>query len=101
MDLLEIKLKNPIGLDEVIRLKSELTSAKKHDFLIIDAGAYDFESTKVLNRFKNQLSDLAPCLTKFKTNQKMKIVHGKPEIPPPLRYHVHRYCWLHCFDATR
>ncbi|MFT4665481.1 MAG: hypothetical protein ACI9RM_001292 [Ulvibacter sp.] len=66
MDLLEIKLENPIGLDEVIRLKSELILAKKHDFLIIDTGAYDFESTKVLNHFRTQLADLEPCLTKFK-----------------------------------
>ena len=65
MDLLEIKLENPIGLEEIIRLKSELIQAKKHDFLIIDTGNFDFESTKVLNQFRAQLSDLEPCLTKF------------------------------------
>ncbi|MFT6338116.1 MAG: hypothetical protein ACI86M_000831 [Saprospiraceae bacterium] len=66
MNLLEITLENPIGYDEVIRLRSELISAKRHDFLIIDTGGHDFLSIKVQRQLKDQLSDLEPCLTKFK-----------------------------------
>jgi hypothetical protein len=72
MNLLEINLENPIGYDEVIRLRSELISAKRHDFLIIDTGAHDFLSIKVLKQLKHQLSDLEPCLTKFK---KIALIH--------------------------
>lgn len=72
MNLLEIKLENPIGHDEVIRLRSELISAKRHDFLIIDTGAHDFLSIKVIKHLRDQLSDLEPCLTKFK---KIALIH--------------------------
>ncbi len=74
--ILEINLENPIGQDEVIRLKSELIKSKKHDFLIIDTGVYDFESIGVIIFFRMQLIDLGPCLTKFK-----KIAMVTP--PPP------------------
>ena len=66
MKLLQIKLENPIGHDEVIRLRSELISANRHDFLIIDTGAYNFLSIKVIEHLRDQLSDLEPCLSKFK-----------------------------------
>lgn len=66
MNILEIKLENPIGIDEVIRLRSELIISKRHDYLIIDTGAHDFVSIKVMKYLKDQLSDLEPCLTKFK-----------------------------------
>lgn len=72
MNLLEIKLENPIGHYEVIRLRSELISAKRHDFLIIDTGAHDFLSIKVIKHLRDQLSDLEPCLTKFK---KIALIH--------------------------
>ena len=72
MNLLEINLENPIGHDEVIRLRSELISAKRHDFLIIDTGAHEFLSIKVIKQLKDQLSDLEPCLTKFK---KIALIH--------------------------
>lgn len=73
MDLLEIKLENPIGKDEVIRLRSELIKAKKHDFLIVDTGVHDFTSKEVKKYFRKQLADLAPCLTKF---QKRALVYS-------------------------
>ena len=66
MNILEIKLENPIGLDEVIRLRSVLISSNKQDYLIIDTGVHDFRSIKVMKYLKDQLSDLEPCLTKFK-----------------------------------
>jgi hypothetical protein len=72
MNLLEIKLENPIGHDEVIRLRSELISAKRHDFLIIDTGAHDFLSINVIEHLRDQLSDLEPCLMKFK---KIALIH--------------------------
>ena len=72
MNLLEIKLENPIGHDEVIRLRSELISAKRQDFLIIDTGAHDFLSIKVIKHLRDQLFDLEPCLTKFK---KIAFIH--------------------------
>ena len=72
MNLLEIKLENPIGRDEVIRLRSELISAKRHDFLIIDTGTHDFMSIQILKELRDQLSDLEPCLTKFK---KVALIH--------------------------
>ncbi|GEM_PF-5793307 len=65
-NFLEIKLVCPIGNDEIIRLKSELINAKKHDFLIIDTGTNDFVSMEVIKNFRAQLTDLEPCLTKFK-----------------------------------
>ncbi len=73
MNLLEIKLENPIAYDEVIRLRSVLIAAKRHDFLIIDTGAHDFISVKVIKYFRDQLSDLEPCLTKFK---KIAFIHA-------------------------
>jgi len=77
MNLLEINLEKPIGHDEVIRLRSELISAKRHDFLIIDTGVHDFLSLKVIKHLRDQLSDLEPCLTKFK---KIALIH-------PPQYH--------------
>jgi len=74
--ILEINLENPISEGEVIRLKSELIKSKEHDFLIIDTGAYDFESVRAIDFFRRQLVDLGPCLTKFK-----KIALITP--PPP------------------
>ena len=73
MKLLEIILENPIGHDEIIRLRSELISAKRHDFLIIDTGADDFLSIKVMKHLRDQLDDLEPCLTKFK---KIALIHA-------------------------
>jgi len=72
MKLLEIKLESPIGHDEVIRLRSELISAKRYDFLLIDAGEHDSLSLKVSEYLREQLSDLEPCLTKFK---KIALIH--------------------------
>jgi len=66
MRLLEIKLENPIGQDEIIRLRSELIKAKNFDFLIIDTGLHNFSSIRVHQQFKHHLDDLEPCLTKFK-----------------------------------
>lgn len=72
MKLLEIKLENPIGHYEIIRLKSELTSSKRYDFLIIDTGTDDFLSIEVINHLRDQLTDLEPCLSKFK---KIAMIH--------------------------
>ncbi|MFT4667721.1 MAG: hypothetical protein ACI9XB_004694, partial [Gammaproteobacteria bacterium] len=88
-DLLEIKLENPIGLDEVIRLKSELILSRKQEFLILDTEAYDFASTKALNHFRNQLADLEPCLTKFKKIVLILAPLYETESSSPKRYN---YC---------
>jgi len=53
MKLLEVKLENPFGHDEVIRLSSELILAKGYDFLIINTGAHDFQSIKVIKRLSD------------------------------------------------
>ncbi|MFK7810290.1 MAG: hypothetical protein AB8F74_20975 [Saprospiraceae bacterium] len=89
MNLLEVKLENPIGFDEVIRLKSALIQAEKHDFLIIDIGNYDFESGKVLSLFTSQLYDLEPCLTKFK---KVALVVAYSNDAESKRHIVHNIC---------
>lgn len=73
MNLLEIVLKNPIGGDEVIRLRSELIKAEKHDYLIVDLGSYDFVSIEVMKQFRILLTDLEPCLIKFK---KIALIHS-------------------------
>ncbi len=64
--MLEIKLSCPIEYDEVVRLRSELINSKSHEYVIIDIGTSNFASTATSKFFKEQLSDLEPCLTKFK-----------------------------------
>ena len=88
MNLLEIKLENPIVFDEVMRLRSELIFAKKHDFLIINLGSSDAVPNEIIKHFKDQLSDLEPCLTKFK---KIALIHAplhEIECSSPHRYHL-------------
>lgn len=88
MKLLEIKLINPIGKEEVIRLRSELIKSKKYDYLMIDLGVYDFESMVVLKQFRNLLSDLEPCLMKFK---KITLIHSplaRKQSSSPERYNL-------------
>ena len=86
MNLLEINLEKPIGHDEVIRLRSELISAKRHDFLIIDTGVHDFLSLKVIKHLRDQLSDLEPCLTKFKKIALIHLPQYKNESSSPNKY---------------
>ena len=86
MNILEIKLENPIGLDEVIRLRSELIISKRHDCLIIDTGAHDFASIKVMKYLKDQLSDLEPCLTKFKRIAFLHLPPNRNESENPKHY---------------
>jgi hypothetical protein len=88
MSLLEIHLKNPVGNDEITCLRSELIAAKKHDYLIIDVGGYDFASIGVLKQFRDLLSDLEPCLMKFK---KIVLIHSPmiiKESSSPERYNL-------------
>ncbi|MCE7993683.1 MAG: hypothetical protein HEP71_16985 [Roseivirga sp.] len=73
MSMLEIRLKNPIDKDEVTGLRAELVAAEKHDYLIIDLGMYDFVSGDVHAKFRNVMSDMEPCLMKFK---KLVLVHS-------------------------
>ena len=86
MTLFKIKLESPIVKDEVIRLKSELLSAEKHDLLIIDTGTYNFISTDVFKYFKAQLSDLEPCLNKFKRIALIQTPAYENETTTPERY---------------
>lgn len=88
MNLLEIALKNPIGYDEVIRLRSELINAEKHEYLIVDLGSYDFVSTEVMKQYRTLLTDLEPCLTKFR---KIALIHSPTiitESSSPYRYNL-------------
>lgn len=88
MSLLEIHLENPIGPDEITRLRSELIAAQKHDLLIIDVGDYDFASAEELEQVRNLLSDLEPCLMKFK---KVALIHspaGINESSSPGKYNL-------------
>ncbi len=77
MNILEIKLKNPIDYDEIESLKTKLATAKNHDFLIIDTGKHSFVSIIILKYFKEQMLSLEPYLLNFK---KIAFIH-----PPQFR----------------
>ncbi len=65
MSILEIKLKNPIGFDEINQFRFELVEAAHHDFLIINTGAHDFEAAEVIKYFRDQFDSLKEHLSKF------------------------------------
>jgi hypothetical protein len=66
MRVLEINLKNPIGLDEIDDFKNELSKSEDYDFLIIDTGTHGFEAIEVIKYFKDQFVALESRLSTFK-----------------------------------
>jgi hypothetical protein len=66
MSILEIKLKNPIGFNEIDQFRSDLMEAEHFDFLIIDTGVHDFEAIEVIKYFRDQFDGLKERLSKFK-----------------------------------
>ncbi len=66
MAVLEIKLNNPITEKEIQKLKTKLITSKGYEFLIIDVGKHQFESTNVIKLMREELEKLEADLLEFK-----------------------------------
>ena len=72
MNILEIKLKNPIDFKEFNKIKTSLTKSSDFNFLIIDFDKHNFASIDVIKYFKEEFKKLELELRKF---QKIAFIH--------------------------
>ncbi|OJJ19884.1 hypothetical protein BKI52_15500 [marine bacterium AO1-C] len=90
MNTLHLHLSNPITLEAVKQLETDIlnASAATYDFLIIDTGAHDFETIQVLKALRQTLETLEDSLLQY---QKIALIYPAKydqmsEFPDKLQY---------------